>query len=146
MIVSGRYVRAVGWLHRDHPFPRGNTSEEFLDRLHEFATRWRDSTKALGWGTFRGQHGCEFCRGRAKMHGNLGVPAGCVLFVSPEMIAHYVGEHGYTPPAGFVTAVLAAPMPGSEEYKVAVQVFRARHLRAVAQRRRRRRPRCKLGF
>jgi hypothetical protein len=39
------------------------------------------------------------------------------------MIAHYVTEHGYLPPPEFVAAVMACPLPGTEEYLAAVAPF-----------------------
>jgi hypothetical protein len=133
MVASGRYVRAVGWLCREQLFSQGPVAAEAFDRLHQFATRWRDSTQALGWGKFRGLHRCEFC-GSVQMFGNFGVPAAEVLYVAPEKVAHYVEAHGYTPPAGFLTAVVTAPLPGTEAYTTAVARFRRLHLRARAQR------------
>jgi hypothetical protein len=55
--------------------------------------------------------------------GNVSVPAGAVLFVAPEMVAHYVEKHGYLPPQEFVEAVLAAPLPGTPNYTDAVEPF-----------------------
>jgi hypothetical protein len=128
MVASGEHVRAAGWLARGRAFPRGRASPAFLARLREFAQRWRQSTRELWWGTFRGQHSCELC-GRVRMHGNFGVPAGEVLCAAPEMIAHYVEGHEYAPPAPFVAAVLAAPLPGTPEYRAAVEPFRLVEIR-----------------
>jgi hypothetical protein len=135
MATPGRYVRAVGWLHPDHPYPLGRVPPEFLTRLQRFATSWLESTQALGWGLFRGRHGCQFCS-KACMFGNFGVPSDEVLFVCPEMVAHYVEAHGYAPPAEFAAAVLRSPLTGTEEYREAVERFRRLHRRRGARRRR----------
>jgi len=42
------------------------------------------------------------------------------------MILHYVKEHGYLPPADFVEAVMACPIPGSDEYRKAAKAFATR--------------------
>ena len=122
-LASGDHVRAVGWLDARHTYPRGTVPAEFLARLKEFARRWGDSTEELGWPVFAGVHTCELCD---DFHapGNFGVPAGEILFVAPEMVAHYVERHGYTPPAEFIDAVLSAALPGTEAYAAAVNRFR----------------------
>jgi len=120
VLGSGRV--AIGWLHRDHPFPAAPTAPEFLTRLKEFVARYGDSAQALGWGAMGGCHTCEFC-GKALGFGSFGVPADGRLFYTPDMIAHYVEEHGYAPPEIFIAAVLACPLPGTAEYVEAVRPF-----------------------
>jgi hypothetical protein len=113
---------AVGWLHPDHPYPKSAVSGEFIARIKEFSARWGDSIRALGWGASGGFHTCEFC-GEVHASGTFGVPAGDHIFYVPEMIAHYVEKHGYAPPPDFIAAVLACPLPGTQEYKADVQPF-----------------------
>jgi hypothetical protein len=113
---------SVGWLHPDHTFPKGDPAPEFLAKLKEYAKRSGGSTVAFGWGAAGGIHTCEFC-GRAHGAVNFGVPAGDRLFFSPEMIAHYVEAHRYAPPAEFIAAILASPLPGTREYVNAVAPF-----------------------
>jgi hypothetical protein len=48
--------------------------------------------------------------------GNFGVPSGDLLFVAPEMVVHYIEQHGYRPPAEFVAAVFRSPLPDTEDY------------------------------
>src|SRR5947209_6974283 len=107
---------AVGWLHPNHGFPQGSVPADFVAKLREFARRWAESITALGWGAAGGFHACEFC-GKAWGSGTFGVPAGERVFYAPEMIAHYVEEHRYAPPAEFIAAVLASPLPGTREYE-----------------------------
>ena len=132
MIDHGDHVRAVGWLSDQHAFPTGDPSPEFLARLQEFCRRWGDGLEPLAWCVFMGPHCCEMC-GRCMASGNIGVPAGNVLFAAPEMIAHYVEAHRYAPPAEFVAAVLSAPLPGTPEYAEAVAAFREVKLRQLAE-------------
>lgn len=122
-IASGAHVRAVGWLDAVHPFPAGELPAEAVDRIGAFAARWGESVDDLGWGVFAGSHRCELCSA-AVASGNFGVPAGDILFVCPEMIVHYVTAHRYLPPGEFVDAILAASLPGSEDYASAVARFR----------------------
>jgi hypothetical protein len=113
---------AVGWLHPAHSFPQADPAPEFLAKLREYVKRSHVSTVALGLGAAGGFHTCEFC-GRANGTANFGVPAGDRLFFSPEMIVHYVAAHRYSPPAEFVAAILASPLPGTREYVNAVAPF-----------------------
>ena len=131
--AHGDHIRAVGWLSDKHPFPTGDASPAFLARLKEFCRRWGDGLEPLAWGIFMGPHRCELCRGYMAS-GNIGVPAGGVLFAAPEMVGHYVEAHRYAPPAEFVAAVMAAPLPGTAEYRRAVTAFREVQLRQLAER------------
>jgi hypothetical protein len=130
MVAVGDHIRAVGWLHPDHPFPQGQVSAEFIARLRKFVQSGCRCADELYWGVFMGFHTCEFCQ-KARGLRNLGVPAGQVLFVAPEMVVHYVEQHRYAPPAEFVSAVLVSPLPGTPEYRVAVEPFRQIHMRQL---------------
>ena len=113
----------VGWLSREHEFPIGDTSEDFRRVLNQLAT---NPTNLCG-----GHHDCEFCesplrkfffwgsryRPSASMdegNGEIRVPAaeGDVIYVAPQLVAHYVEAHRYLPPAAFVEAVLAFEIQG----------------------------------
>ena len=122
MVAAGGHVRAIGWLHPDHPYTKGAVSAEFLTRLKEFAARSGESAEALYFGAFGGFHTCEFC---GKAHGicNFGIPSGDLLFVAPEMVVHYIEKHSYCPPPEFVAAVLRSPLPDTEEYQVLTEPF-----------------------
>jgi hypothetical protein len=84
----------------------------------------------LYFGAFGGLHTCEFC-GRAHGINNFGVPSGDLLFVAPELVVHYIEEHGYSPPAAFVEAVLRSPLPDTEEYQLITEPFWHKHREAV---------------
>jgi hypothetical protein len=122
LVAAGDHVRAVGWLHPDHPYTKGEVPAEFLARLKELAVRSSASAEALCFVAFGGPHTCELC-GRAQGSGNFGVPSGDLLFVAPEMVVHYIEQHGYSPPAEFVAAVLRSPLPGTEEYQTITGPF-----------------------
>ena len=132
LVAAGDHVRAIGWLHPDHAYTKGTVPAEFVARLKKFAARCADSGEALYFGAFGGYHTCEFC-GRAHGIGNFGVPSDNQLFVAPEMIVHYVEQHGYRPPAEFVAAVLEAPLPDTEEYQLITEPFWHFHRGAVEQ-------------
>lgn len=123
MVSAGMHVRAIGWLNKDHDYVTDNTNDEFASRLAEICINWHSCVKELGFGLFMGCHTCEFC-GRFRADGNIGIPAGDLLYVAPEMIHHYVSIHRYSPPPEFIDAVMACPTPGSGEYKQLARPFR----------------------
>jgi hypothetical protein len=132
MVAEGEHVRAVGWLDANQPYTRGSVPPEFVIRLREFVRLSSDSASTLYFGAFAGFHTCEFC-GQAHDSRNFGVPAGDLLFVAPAMIGHYIEQHGYAPPAEFITAVANSPLPDTPEYRVACEGFRELHKRLVAE-------------
>ena len=111
-----------GWLAKGSPIPRGPSLPEFVERLRVLCDSASESAEALNWPVSAGFHACEFCEAYHS-GGNIGVPDRDVLFVAPDMIVHYVGEHEYAPPRAFVDAVLRCPTPGTREYANAVQGF-----------------------
>jgi hypothetical protein len=124
-VFGSRRIRiAIGWLDRNHPFERGKTTPEFLVKLKQFAARYGDSATALGWGAMGGCHTCEFSE-KALGFGSFGVPAGDLLYCAPDMIAHYVEQHDYSPPPEFIAALMASPLPGTSAYVEVVRRFRA---------------------
>jgi hypothetical protein len=121
-IASGPFVRAIGWLASGHSFVTGPAKPEFLAAVRSICAHWQESTSSLDWPFAMGVHTCDFC-GAFEAAGNIGVPSGEILFVAPEMLAHYVEVHDYSPPAEFVAAAIAAPRPGTAEYAAAIQPF-----------------------
>jgi hypothetical protein len=93
----------VGWLHRQHHFPTGETGAAFQAKLLKLCQRRVKRT--------RGFHPCDFCKGRNKPHGSaeIRVLGEGRVFAAPELVYHYVVAHGYKPPDEFIAAVLAWP-------------------------------------
>lgn len=125
-IAEAHFVRAIGWLDATRPFTRGSMAIDFVDKLHTLSLLCDESELALGWPIMMGIHTCEFCE-EFSASGNLGIPGDGVLYVAPEMIAHYVIEHGYAPPREFVEAVLRCPLPGTPAYARAICNFANSH-------------------
>lgn len=130
MVAAGDPIRAVGWLNPHHRYPKGRVPRDFARRLRQFARRSRESEMALGLPTVMGWHRCEYCW-LARGSWNFGVPAGEVLYVAPEMIAHYVRWHWYRPPHEFIEAVRSSPLPGTIEYERVVDPFRRNWLHSI---------------
>ena len=109
----------VGWLGVELEFPRGTVPSEVRALLDRICAR--PEVRHCGY------HPCPFCpqvpvrvgtRLRdhaAKLHRDSEVLVGSgvvritgedgTVYVAPDMIAHYVNEHGYAPPPSFLAAV-----------------------------------------
>ena len=129
MVAAGDHVRAIGWLHPEHPYTKGEVRPKFVARLKEFIARPSLSRDDFCFPGCGGLHTCEFC-GKAHGGGNFGLPCGDVLFFFPDMIVHYIVAHGYAPPAEFVAALLRSPFPDTEEFQVLSEPFWHLHKRA----------------
>ena len=128
MVAIGDHVRAIGWLSSDQPYPKSGVPPAFVARLRQFVRLASQSAATLSFPAFGGFHTCELCE---QVHDcqNLGVPAGPLLYIAPAMIGHYVEQHEYCPPAEFVAAVMASPLPDTVEYAAAVEEFGQLHKR-----------------
>lgn len=135
MVAEGEHVRAAGWLGLSQPYTRGPVSPGFATRLREFVRLADESARSLYFPACAGFHICEFCN-QDRDSRNFGVPAGAVLFVAPAMIGHYVEHHEYAPPAEFIAAIVASPLPGTPEYEAACAGFRDLHRQQIEGRRR----------
>ena len=120
--MRGDYVRAIGWLSAEHDFPTGDVSPDLITRLTEFGDRG-GGQREIGWGIFMGKHTCELCRAY-EMASEIAVPSPNALYVAPSMLSHYIEVHRYAPPTEFATALMASPLPGTDEYRLAVAEFR----------------------
>jgi hypothetical protein len=126
MSPESQAIRAIGWLHPDHPYSKGEVAPEFLARLKEFVARRVYGADEV----YSGPHTCEFCRKATGMQ-NLAVPSRDLLFVAPEMVVHYIEEHRYQPPAQFVEAVLRSPLPDTIDYRMLTEVLLDRHHKTI---------------
>src|SRR6266542_1669719 len=102
---------AVGWLDGEHPYPQGEASEAFLDKLFGLLTRpWAASY-------FLGYEECPFCgyeydatyKGKPVQIGalNLFVPGKGFLYVMPSLAAHYILAHSDALPAHGIGCLLS---------------------------------------
>ncbi len=96
-------VLNIGWLDGDQPYPiwpgspDNAISRVIADRLDEL----RDKHRRV---QTRGFHVCPFClvvSGSAEIR----VSHKGITYAAPELVAHYVGVHGYRPPDVFLDAV-----------------------------------------
>jgi hypothetical protein len=116
-------TKTVGWLSREHGFEKNVPSEHHLDLLWDFCT--------VRIVQMRGFHLCELCENPEHNHfrvdrnektlelgsaeirvfGNDGT-----IYAAPNLIYHYVRDHGYRPPKSFLTALESSPRPPSQKY------------------------------
>lgn len=106
----------VGWLGAGHPYPTGLVSEGLVRVLARLCRKGVHRT--------RGLHRCEFCvrpagSGRqpptsSRDEDGEFIVGGAeirvagpsdVTFAAPDMIIHYVTDHGYKPPEEFLDAL-----------------------------------------
>lgn len=104
----------VGWLDDKHSFPKGTVPEDVLDALFRICADKKANQT-------RGFHSCLLCRTRPRLLGvrverggreirlgsaevHLTASDGTSL-VAPDMIYHYVVDHGYLPPTVFLEAL-----------------------------------------
>jgi hypothetical protein len=102
---------AVGWLEREHDFPRGPVDKPFFDRLEALCRRpWAPFV-------FPGGHECDLCQfGGPYLAYDIFIPCRDRVFAAPAGIIHHIRAHWYRPPDEFIEAVLACPDMGSAEY------------------------------
>ena len=120
-------VKTVGYLSREHDYPKGETSDLMFDRL--------TSLVRLDLVSWVGYHDCDlgicasnqtelYWRGM-KIPGycscDILVPNRTVVYMAPALILHYIRAHQYLPPACFLEAALTCPEPGSDEYLRAIK-------------------------
>lgn len=116
-------TKTVGWLSREHTFEKEMPSQEHLTLLWDFCT--------VQTMQMRGFHLCELCENPERSHllvqrngetlslgsaeirvfGNDGT-----IYAAPNLIYHYVRDHGYRPPQSFLTALENSPKPPSQEF------------------------------
>jgi hypothetical protein len=91
----------IGWLDVNHPFPTGQTSEEFRAKLGQLCRLRVNQT--------RGFHPCYFCKGREGPGSSyeIRVTGDGRVYAAPSLVHHYVVGHNYRPPDEFIAAVLA---------------------------------------
>ena len=110
-------LTAVGWLDADHHFTTGPVDRIVYDALIALLANPWQPLVAMG------PHQCNLCRFKPEARGsaNLFLPAGRIMYVSPEMILHYINAHGYAPPKCFCDAALSCPPMRSMNYLRAVR-------------------------
>jgi hypothetical protein len=107
----------VGWLEGTNEFRRGDTPDGFLGALLALI-REHPAAKTRGW------HACSLPHPEGRLpyphtvegdEGAIRLGAAEVRVVSetgdvlaaPDLVYHYVNDHGYLPPDAFVEAVMA---------------------------------------
>lgn len=127
-VAGGSILTAVGWLEGDQLYARGDTPADVVEKLDRICSRKLSVVGVLGI------HECTLCppedleRGVQPEAGvnNLIIPGDNTTYVFPELIIHYIRDHGYAPPAEFCAAVRRSPEPETDAYLEAVAQCRAR--------------------
>lgn len=120
--------RAVGWLEAGHPYTKGAVPPDDLAAIKAHLQRAFQPARYLGF------HLCSLCPPGTPRAGtlNLVVVTPTLLYIAPELIVHYIEDHGYRPPDEFLAAVRACPPQGSRQFLEWLRPFRyALHNRTV---------------
>ncbi|MBZ4322285.1 DUF7919 family protein [Streptomyces huiliensis] len=116
-VPDGITALNIGWLDETKEFPRGTAPDGFTEALSRLCLR-APHAKTRGW------HACALphdvpgtnspvtvtADGRTLMLGTAEVrvvSADGVWLAAPDLVLHYVTDHGYLPPADFIEAVLS---------------------------------------
>ncbi len=113
----------MGWLEKIHPYSKGEVHPRLVRKLKLLAEHPVE--------LYRGIHVCDLCiepphlektflaNARAidpscswaqwmfarSSNGEVRVSRSGIIFAAPVLVAHYIEEHGYLPPAEFLMAV-----------------------------------------
>jgi hypothetical protein len=111
----------VFWLGPGHSFASSTPDQDVLDLLWKFCSVFVNPT--------RGLHGCHLCpsqrlarfsrNGEERTLGSAEIRAFSnrgAIFAAPNLIYHYVAEHGYKPPEEFIEALSEGTCPPDPEY------------------------------
>lgn len=93
-------TRSIGWLSGH--YPKGSVPKDFLSKLSQVEN---DHDHIFSIGT-AGFHPCEYCQPDGSEHTSCSEFISKNGFIWPEMLAHYVRDHGYKPPDEFVNWVM----------------------------------------
>lgn len=115
----------IGWLDGTEDYCRGKVSNEFLDKLWEYLL---ETVMQV-----RGYYRCNLCvapkqeifvatrNGKAIKLGFAEIRVlsedSSTVYAAPDLIYHYIVDHGYRPPEEFIQAVLNGPKPKSIAYE-----------------------------
>jgi hypothetical protein len=139
--LSGEIVKMVGWLEAPHPFLQGTVSPGDIALLEQLVIQtWKPPFMAHGW------HDCSICgrkpgdgpitrelEGKRTLLGTaeIYVPDGDIMYSVPNLVLHYIEDHGYRPPEVFMLAMRKVD-PQSPEYHAACDAVSKRATEAVA--------------
>jgi hypothetical protein len=118
---------AVGWLEGPYPYPRGTAPANLMPMLEGFVSA---AGQIFRHECFRGLHECNICVPASLLrqsHINLLIPGDGVVYASPAGIVHYMSDHQYLPPWGFIDAVNHCPDYGSDAYLSALREANGGH-------------------
>lgn len=113
-------MKAIGWLDKHNDFPKGDVSQDIIEKLRGVKPRFLTA----------GHHVCEFCfpdgKGYSKMEDatssyeiHICSKEGQV-YVAPRMIIHYMKVHNYLPPQEYIDAVINGYTTNDAEYGNAI--------------------------
>ncbi len=104
-------VLNVGWLDVNTPYRKGKVSNEVLDKLGQIILS--EGVFEARLNQLRGIRNCCFC---GSSHFRVAYVGRCELWIpavepgklyaTPSMVLHYIEDHDYYPPDGFLDSVM----------------------------------------
>lgn len=111
---------AVGFLNGRPDYPQGKLPARFAETLLRFCQP--------EWLVCEGEkpRPCVLCRTPIPPYGTaeIRIIGDEDIFAAPDLIHHYVTQHGYQPPDEFIQAVLHGPQPHTAEYRALIRALR----------------------
>ncbi len=139
-IISIEEVRVIGWLENGHDYPSGQVDEQTLFKLRKCLVMADRANLAA-----KGFHYCDFCNpppdwaSRPKItfedkelflgSKELWLPSAKspeLIYAAPNLIYHYIVEHGYRPPHEFLEAVNSFDIASNWSPQLQTRIEKAR--------------------
>ena len=123
VLKEGLRLCAVGWIEKPG-FATGQVPADCIEALVAAHT-----TKIVRDG-IRGIHTCTLCGEdlpllrwhdqaiQLKGHGHYLVRAEKTVYMAPELLLHYISDHGYCPPQQFVRATICGEFLGPDDLEI----------------------------
>jgi len=92
----------VGWLDKGKPYPK--MEDKDFNKLANLILKLEE----IGPGVYtKGWHDCPFCgKHKSSTQFQIQLKGGKTFYDAPEMIIHYIIDHGYLPPQEFIDAIM----------------------------------------
>lgn len=118
----------IGWLDADHEYPCEATDEDFRDMLAQLCLTTR-------YHLWRSARPCPLCgeMPSSLLAAEIRIAGDGVVYASPNLVHHYVVQHAYRPPEGFIAGVMlsggrqASSIPGTRR-EIPVELLQYRHI------------------
>ena len=116
---------AIGWLNHKQPFETGESDLKFTTKLLRFCSAENHICPTPQ------PRPCPLCNKPITVNGlrlggaEIRTIGDEEIFAAPNLIYHFVVDHGYMPPFEFVDSVMKGPGVDSAEYRALINFYSA---------------------